>query len=336
MQIPVEARFSLRFGRLAQAQMSTAATKVVSCLLLAALAGSPGCKRDGDGTTPAPSGSTALPAPVASGVPIPLDLVSRTVNPRKEAAYSGPAGSVRGVVTVSGDAPPEVPEVLAKIAEECAPAREVYGHLFREGQGRTLADVLIAVTGYKGYVPEQHSIVQVIGSGCAWSSRTIALTFGQRIDIVAKDRKAYVPDLIGAQMPAQLIALPGGAGSTVYAQQPGRYALVDSLRIYSMADVVVLKYATHDVTGLDGKFQIERIPAGKVTVSALLPATGATIEQEVEIEPSRTKEINFVIPFDLAKYKERTAKPAQPSGAPSGPASAAPSSAASSPSARPR
>ena len=181
---------------------------------------------------------------------------------------------MRGVVTVSGDAAPEMPDVLAKIGEDCAPAREVYGRLFREGTGRTLADVLVAVTGYKGYVPEQHSIVTVPASGCAWSSRTLAVTFGQRIDVVAKDRKAYVPDLLGAKMPAQLIALPGGAGSTVYAQQPGRYVLVDSLRIYSMADVLVLKYATHDVTGLDGKFQIERIPAGRVTVSALLPATG--------------------------------------------------------------
>jgi len=225
---------------------------------------------------------------------------------------------------------------LAKIADDCAPAREVYGHLFREGEGRTLADVLVAVTGYKGYVPEQHSIVEVAGSGCAWSGRTFALTFGQRIDIVAKDRKAYVPDLLGAKMPAQLIALPGGAGSTVYAQQPGRYALVDSLRIYSMADVLVLKYATHDVTGLDGKFQIERIPAGRVTVSALLPVTGETVEQTIDIQPSRTTELKFVLPFDLAKYKERIAKSSAPTSAPSAaPAPSASNRPASAPSARP-
>jgi len=248
--------------------------------------------------------------------------------------YSGPAGTVRGVVVASGDPAPELPEVLAKIGDDCAPAREVYGRLFREGTGRTLADVLVAVTGYKGYVPEQHSIVTVPASGCAWSTRTLSVTFGQRIDILAKDRKAYVPDLLGAKMPAQLIALPGGAGSTVYAQQPGRYVLVDSLRIYSMADVLVLKYATHDVTGLDGKFNIERIPVGRVTVSALLPATGETFEQEAIIEPSRTVELKIVLPFDLAKYKARSAKP-DPSAAPS----AAPSTSAapvSVPSSRPR
>jgi hypothetical protein len=336
MQTLVEAGFSSRFGLVARQLAEGAATRVVTALLVGLTALGAGCKRDQGGAAPAPSGSGALPAPVASGVPIPLDLVSRTVNPRGEAVYSGPAGSVRGVVTVSGDAPPEDPAVLAKIGEDCAPAREVYGHLFREGQGRTLADVLVAVTGYKGYVPEQHSIVEVAGSGCAWSARTIAVTFGQRIDIVAKDRKAYVPDLLGAKMPAQLIALPGGAGSTVYAQQPGRYALVDSLRIYSMADVLVLKYATHDVTGLDGKFQIERIPAGRVTVSALLPATGETVEQTIEIQPSHATELKLVIPFDLAKYKERTAKsPASSNAPPNAREPSAPSSAAPTPSARP-
>jgi hypothetical protein len=316
MQTPAAAGFSRNSASAGRNLRVRAATRVGACLLGGALSLLFGCKRESGDAASAPSTSGALPAPVASGVPINPEVVSHAVNPKKEPVYSGPAGTVRGVVTISGDPAPEMPEVLAKIGDDCAPAREVYGRLFREGTGRTVADVLVAVTGYKGYVPEQHSIVTVPASGCAWSSRTLAVTFGQRIDVVAKDRKAYVPDLLGAKMPAQLIALPGGAGSTVYAQQPGRYVLVDSLRIYSMADVLVLKYATHDVTGLDGKFQIERIPAGKVTVSALLPATGETIEQEVTIEPSRTVDLKFVLPFDLAKYKSQNAKPA-PSSAPS-------------------
>jgi hypothetical protein len=103
-----------------------------------------------------------------------------------------------------------------------------------------------------------------------------------------------------------------------------------------MADVLVLKYATHDVTGLDGKFQIERIPAGRVTVSALLPATGESIEQVVEVQPSRTVELKLVLPFDMAKYKERVAKTAQPSssGASAGPSGS--SRAGVAPSASPR
>jgi hypothetical protein len=143
----------------------------------------------------------------------------------------------------------------------------------------------------------------VEGNGCAWSTRTVAMTFGERLDVVAKDRRAYVPDLMGARMAAQILALPGGSGSSLYAQQPGRYVLVDSMRIFATAEVLVLKYATHDVTGMDGRYEIPDIPKGKVTLSAVLPATGATIERSIEIEAGRTQEVNLEIPFDLAKYE---------------------------------
>lgn len=276
-----------------------------ACLCFGILALAAGCKsKPGEGAAGKPSAS-AVPAPVASGVPVSAEEVSKVVNPKGESVYSGPAGAVSGVITATGDAPPEQTQLLAKISEDCAPAREVYGKMFREGPGRTIADVLVAVTDYKGYIPEQHSIVEVQASGCAWSARTYALTFGQRMDVVAKDRRAYVPDLMGAQMPAQLVALPGGSGSVVYPPAPGRYILVDSLHLFTAANVVVLKYATHDVTGLDGRFSIERIPAGKAKLGVLLPATGAIVEREITIEPSKTLEVNIELPFDAKKYEEQ-------------------------------
>lgn len=288
-----------------------------------------GCKSkpsEGKGA-PAPSGSN-VPAPVASGLPTTLADVSNVVNPLREPVYSGPAGAVRGVIRASGDAPPDQRHVLQKIGEDCAPAREMYGKLFREGAGRTLADVLVAVTEYKGYVPEQKSVVQVDASGCAWSGRTFALTFGQRIDVISKDRRPYVPDLMGAQMPAQLVALPGGGGSQLYPQSPGRFVLVDSLHLFTAANVVVLKYATHDVTGLDGRYSIERIPAGKVKLGVMLPATGAVIEREIEIQPSRTVDLDLELPFDLKKFEGQRDAAA---GSPGAASAAAPAPAAGSP-----
>jgi len=225
---------------------------------------------------------------------------------------------VFGTITMKGDTAPELP-LRAQIKDECAPAREVYGQLFREGAGRTLADVFVAVTGYDGYVPPETSTVTVQASGCAWSTRMVGMTFGQRIEVVSKDHKAYVPDLMGASMPAQIVALPGGSGSSLYPEAPGRYMLVDSMRIFSRAEVLVVKYATHDVTGLDGKFSIERIPAGKVTLSAVLPATGQTIERTVEIDASRPLEQNLEFSFNAAQYRD--AVEAARRGAPPAPSS---------------
>jgi hypothetical protein len=268
-----------------------------------------GCKRDAKKEVSKPVASVAASAiPVASGVPYPREAIVDAVNHARLPVYSGPAGAVRGTIRIQGDPAPEVPEIARQIRDDCAPAREMYSRLFREGPGRTLPDVLVAVTGYDGYVPTQASSVEVAASNCAWSARTIALTFGQRLDVRSKDHKAYVPDLLGAQMPAQLIALPGGAGSSLYPQAPGRYVLVDSMRLFTAAEVLVLRYATHAVTGLDGQYEIQRIPAGKVTLNALLPFTGETLERTIEIKPSQTLSLDLAFTFNEAAWREAKAK----------------------------
>lgn len=286
--------------------------------LLASLAVLSGCKGKSD-AKPIASG---VPAPIASGVPISPERISKAVNPKGEQAYSGPTGSVRGIIRVTGDKAPEQPDVLAQIPSGCDRAKEVYGALFREGPGRTLGDALVAVTGYKGYVPSRRQVFTVEAQGCAWSTRTVALTFGERLEVVAKDRRAYVPDLLGARVPVQLLALPGGSGSAMYPEAPGRYVLVDSMRIYARAEVLVLKYSTFDVTGLDGKYSIEGIPAGPVSINALLPSTMSTVQRDIVIEEGKTLDLDLEVSFDAAAFKARLDAAGQ--GAPKPPASSAP------------
>lgn len=244
-------------------------------------------------------------APVASGLPGAGDRVSKVVNPDNEPAYTGPTGVVRGIVTATGDPAPVATTHLQQIKGNCPEARESYGRLFREGLARSLADVLVAVTAYKGYVPEKEMKQVVAARGCAFSTRTIALTFGQTLDIVSKDREAYVPNLLGSRMKVQLLALPGGAGSTVYPPEPGHYMLTDDMKLFMMADVFVLKYSTHDVTGLDGSYEIAGIPVGKARISALLPATGAVVEKDVEIKAGAPLELALELPFDAKDLEAR-------------------------------
>jgi hypothetical protein len=268
------------------------------------------------GATPAaPPASAAASvfkpaAPVASGLPGQTQAVSLAVNPENEPAYTGPTGSVRGVVTATGDLAPVATAHLAQIKGKCPEAREAYGHVFREGMMRSLADVLVAVTGYSGYVPATESKQTVSARGCAFSTRTIALTFGQALDVVSKDREAYAPNLLGSHMQAQMLALPGGAPSTLYPPQPGQYALTDSIKLFMLADVYVLKYATHDVTSLDGRYEIKGIPVGKVRLNALLPVTNASVEKEIEIKAGETLEIPLELRFDAKAYAKVAASAA--------------------------
>lgn len=290
---------------------------------LALLAGA--CKRsDPKGAAP----SASIPAKIPSALPIDQQTISRVLNPRNREAYSGPTATIRGVVRVKGDPPPDQPSVLEKIPEGCTLAREMYGKLFREGPGRTVADALVTVTGYEGYVPSQRSIATVEGRGCAWSARTFAITFGERIDVVSKDKRVYVPDLMGAKMAAQLLVTPGGDPIALYAQRPGRYVLVDSMRIFATAEVLALKFSTFDVTELDGKYEIIGIPAGKVTLGVVLPSANLSVEREVVLEGNKTLELDLELLFDAKKFEAST-KPPDPSSAP--PASAAPAPSASGP-----
>ena len=310
--------------------MSRAMTSSRASLVSLALLGLVACgKKPDTGTPAAASGSaSAAPkpfkpaAPVASGLPGTPEAVSKVVNPDNEPAYAGPTGSVRGIVTAVGDPPTVATEHLAQIKGKCPEAREAYGHIFREGMLRSLADVLVAVTGYSGYVPAVEPKQTVSARGCAFSTRTIALTFGQTIDIVSKDAEGYVPNLLGARMQAQLLALPGGAPSTVYPPQPGHYVLTDDIKVFMLADVFVLNYSTHDVTNLDGRFEIKGIPVGKARISAMLPSTQVVVEKDIEIKAGETLELPIELRFDAKAQAAAAAAAASASAAPA--SSAAP------------
>jgi len=258
-------------------------------------------------------GSVSLPAPIASSLPLDPKIVSAAVNGKGEPPYNGPTGTISGSITVSGDSAPDMPELTATIPSDCADAKETYGKLFREGPGRALADVVVGVTGYSGYVPEDAPAQVADANGCAWNSRTYVLTFGQSLDVRSRDSRPYVPDLLGAKLKAQLVAVPRGEAIHLYPEQPGRYQLTDSMRLFMMAEVLVVKFSTHAVTGLDGHYVIPRVPVGKVKVSALLPATMVQDEKEVEVHAGELVDVPITLAFDRKAWDARRGASPAPS-----------------------
>jgi len=261
---------------------------------------------------PVSVGSVELPAPIASALPIDPKRISAAVNPKGEPPYAGPTGTISGVITIAGDEAPDSPEVLAQIPADCAAAKSFYGKLFREGPGRTLADVVVGVTGYEGYLPEDAPAVMADANGCAWSSRTYVLTFGQTLDVRSRDSRPYVPDLMGAHLKAQLVAVPRGDAIHLYPEQPGRYQLTDSMRLFMLAEVLVVKFPTHAVTGLDGRYVIAHVPVGKVRVSALLPANMSQTEKDVEVHAGELVDVPLTLRFDRKEWDSKRGPVAAP------------------------
>jgi len=250
--------------------------------------------------------------PLASGIPVPAAKVEAVMNSEHRPPYAGKTGSVEGTVRISGDAPP--PSKL-EIPPECTDAVAMYGRLFREGPGRTAADVLVAVTEYDGYVPAGTDSYPISIRGCAFDSRTLALAYGQRIEIHNDDDNLpYLPALVGANLPARFVAIPHGEPVRLYPNEPGHYVLGDTMgRTWMYADVFVVRYATHAVTRLDGRYALEGIPVGRVKVSAYLPAIGQTVDRQVEVEAGQATRVDFVLPFKVKK------EPKPAASAPAGP-----------------
>lgn len=280
------------------------ATVVVAAAIPGALVG---CKHSGHGSAAAGSASAAPATSAPRAIPVPAEVVQQAVNPKGAKPYAGPTGTLAGTLTISGDPPPEQSKVLESIPAKCARAPGMYGKLFRvDAQGR-LADALVTVTGYQGFVPAQADAKTVTGRGCAWDTRTFALTFGQKLQVKSRGRTAYVPELRGGHMASQMVAIPGGSAVTLLPNQVGRFQLVDSMHLFMKADVLVLKYATFDVTGADGAYEIKGVPAGgEVTLTAFLPQIMAHVDRKVKVEPGKTTQV------DLQLEYKKPAEPAKP------------------------
>lgn len=265
-----------------------------------------GCRDEAPKPTPGASAGGAQPARemVAEEATRQARIAAeQALNPKGLPPYSGPVGAIRGKVTISGDPPPLVPEMLAKLPENACPrAHELHRKAYRQGEGRSLADVLVTVTEYPGYLPPRGEAVRVEIKGCAFDGRILAMTFGQRLDVFNLDAQAYMPRLVGTPTYALRVAMPGGSPVPIFAPQPGQYMLIDQTRQYIRADLFVLNYPTFDLTGLDGEFEIGGIPVGDVNVTAYAPALGKVVDQRVRVDAGASKTLAFEIVFSQAEH----------------------------------
>jgi hypothetical protein len=235
---------------LARASIVTAA----AALLVSCSCPGPSDRDAGAGAGAADAGSPA-PQPSAS-VRVP---------------YAGPKATLHGMVRISGDEPPRTQWVYDP---ECRGAIATYGALFRKGPEGELADAIVAVTHYvPTYIPPAKEAVEVTIKDCAYSTRSIAMTDGQHIEVRNLDAlTSYVPHLDGARAPATVVAVPRGPAVKLFSRGDQRYWLRDQMgRPFMVAHTFHFPYSTTNVTGLDGRYRIEGIPAGKVNVSVLLP-----------------------------------------------------------------
>lgn len=258
-------------------------------LLLLATLGASGAACDDCNKHPPAADAEADAGPpdgaVVNATPLPAASIAAMVNPDRLPAYSGPTGSVEGVVSVVGDAPPAVPADFSR----CPDAQKTWGTEFREGPetdagARALADAVVVITGYKGFfIPEKHEAKTIDIVGCAYERRTVTLTFGQRLEVKNRTSDFWTPILEPASRRVMMMAAPNGDPVRIYPKKWGRHLLVDHDRAYVGVDVFVFFHPLHAATDLTGHYRIDGLPVGKVQVNATHPRFdgGATVDLDV-------------------------------------------------------
>jgi len=276
-----------------------------------ALAGCSGCGHSKEEAEQRP-----LPSAPAVGLQMPVASVLARVNPEDLPVYSGERGSLEGRIFVKGDpSPPEPVQDFAK----CPAAAETYGKVFREGPPdekgqRPLADALVLVTGYKGYLPERAESKRVTFDECALSSRTITLTYGQRLEVANNTKLLVAPTFAEVQNPAIMIAPPKGAGEAVklYTPHPGHFNLMDATRElpFFHADVWAFLHPLHTASDVSGHYRIDGIPVGELEVHAHHRGIKDDAGAKVKIEPNKLAHLDLVLTYKAAALEGSAPIPA--------------------------
>jgi hypothetical protein len=269
-----------------------------------------GCRHD---TAPEPPGASApgdasatgRPATPPNALTLPAASIEAVLNPEKLPPYAGPVGGVEGTIYVKGPDAPDMPNLDVHV---CPAAIDTYGKLFRAGPPtpsgtRPLADAIVGVTGYSGfYLADTSPAVKVtINASCAYPTTTIAVTFGQRLEIDNASKIAFAPRLEGIFQPAVMIAPPelNGGPVKLYPTHTGWFALVDSLQLFVRGNVYVVRQPLHAVSDVQGHYRIDGVPTGKLKVSALLPAIQSGANADVDVRANVVEHVDMTITFEL-------------------------------------
>jgi hypothetical protein len=274
---------------------------------IATLVGGSGCSRhDSTGPAPSPSASVAAAADAAAEdvkSPIPQALVDATLNPDHLPQCTGATGSVEGTVLVVG---PPSPELKVDVTQ-CPAALDTYRKLFRDGTPaqpngpRPLADAVVIAVGYVGcYVPERAPAKLVtITPNCAYPTRTISMTFGQRLEVANQSKYPFAPMIESESSPAVMMAAPLGMGDPVriYPRRAGHAAMADFMQPFVRQDLYVLRYPLHTISDQSGHYRIDGVPVGKMSVRALHPTVASEMQTPVDIKANTVTKMDLTLEY---------------------------------------
>ena len=223
---------------------------------------------------------------------VPLLVVASAALPALASAE--PAGAIRGVVELSGDAP-EREALEMKTDPICAQGDRQLSEAIVAEDGK-LQDVHVRIRA--GAVPGSHSApsepVVIDQKGCMYRPRVVGVMVGQKLAIGNSDRTLHnVHGYAGGRSRFNLGQPPMGPAIERDAPNAGEVLeLRCDIHPWMRAYAVVSDHPYFDVTGAGGEFSIEEVPPGRYTLEAWHPELGLE-RAEIHVKAGDTARQRF-------------------------------------------
>jgi plastocyanin len=280
-------------------QLASLAAVALTSLVLAAGCG--GDEKSGSGSAPAKP-NTAKPA-----------MTATATAPATTSAAAAPAkegnATIKGVVSFSGKAPEMKVPAKRKDADFCKTKEIKYNAVLVAG-GK-LQDVLVRITpgGVPGNwkAPEKHA--EIDQTDCMYAPRIQGVVAGQSIDIKNGDQTLHNVHTYRGTESLFNQAQPKGAAA-ISKETPDESSVMKftcDVHPWMRGFVVVTDHPFFAVSGADGSFKIEKVPAGKYTIEAWHSQFGLLKKEAVEVKESGEVAVDF-------EYKGTEAEPAENKG----------------------
>jgi plastocyanin len=204
--------------------------------------------------------------------------------------------TIKGVVNFSGKAPEMKVPKKRKDAEFCKTKEVKYNAVV--STGGKLAEVLVRLAndGVKGdyKAPPKHAEINQVD--CMYTPRVQGVVSGQTIDIKNGDGTLHnVHTYKGAESWFNTPQIKGAP--TIEKEMPEENKVVKftcDVHPWMRGFVVVSSHPFFAVSGADGTFTIEKVPAGEYTVEAWHPHYGLkTSAAKVKVEDGKSAEVTF-------------------------------------------
>lgn len=248
------------------------------------------------------SGSGATTSKPASTKP--STATSSAATTSAAAAPKEGNATIKGVVAFSGKVPEMKVPAKCKDADVCKSKEVAYNAvLVKDGK---LKDVLvrIAAGGVPGTwkAPEKHA--EIDQQDCMYVPRIQGVVAGQSIDIKNGDQTLHNVHAYKGADSLFNQAQPKGAAA-ISKESPDEAAVMKfacDVHPWMRGFVVVTDHPFFAVSGEDGSFKIEKVPAGKYTVEAWHTQYGMLKKEAVEVKDSGEVSVDF-------EYKGTEAEP---------------------------